>query len=84
MKVVIDVSEQDYQLACNYPDALIATYAHAIKNGIPLDDLRNKMLYDIYMMGVNMDNEYHGCWVRFKNIEKIVDRYMRERSRVND
>ena len=36
MKVVIDISENDYWLACNYPDALIAVYAHAIKKGTPL------------------------------------------------
>ena len=36
MQVVIDISEQDYELACKWPDALIAVYAHAIKNGTPL------------------------------------------------
>lgn len=36
MKVVIDISENDYWLACNYPDSLIAVYAHAIKKGTPL------------------------------------------------
>lgn len=36
MKVVIDIPEDDYKLACNYPDALIACYAHYIKDGIPL------------------------------------------------
>ena len=36
MKIVIDISENDYELACRWPDALIAVYAHAIKNGIPL------------------------------------------------
>ena len=30
------------------------------------------MLYDIYMAGVNMAGEYQGCWVRFKDIERIV------------
>lgn len=36
MKVVIDIPEDDYKLACNYPDCLIACYAHYIKNGIAL------------------------------------------------
>ena len=36
MKVVIDIPEYDYKLACNYPDALIACYAHYIKAGVPL------------------------------------------------
>lgn len=36
MKVVIDITEQDYQLACKHPDVLISVYAQAIKNGTPL------------------------------------------------
>ena len=36
------------------------------------------MMYEIYMEGVNMTGEYQGCWVRFKDIEKIVDKYMAE------
>lgn len=36
MKVVINIPENDYKLACNHPDALIACYAHYIKAGVPL------------------------------------------------
>jgi len=42
----------------------------------PID--KSAMLYEIYMKGVNMTDEYHGCWVRFKDIEKIVDKYMKD------
>lgn len=35
------------------------------------------MMYEIYMAGVNMAGEYQGCWVRFEEIEKIVDKYVR-------
>ena len=38
---------------------------------------KSAMMHDIYMAGVNMTGEYQGCWVRFKEIEKIVDRYVR-------
>lgn len=44
MKVVIDITENDYWLACNYPDALIACYAHYIKNGIPLPEKHGRLL----------------------------------------
>ena len=54
MKVVIDIPENDYKLACNYPDALIACYAHYIKAGVPLpknhgrlidaDDVKSRMI----------------------------------------
>lgn len=38
---------------------------------------KSAMMYEIYMQGVNMAGEYQGCWVRFKEIEKIVDKYVR-------
>lgn len=34
------------------------------------------MMCDIYMAGVNMTGEYHGCWVRFKDVETIIKKYM--------
>ena len=40
----------------------------------PIDKLA--MMYEIYMEGVNMTGEYQGCWVKFKDIEKIVDKYI--------
>lgn len=42
----------------------------------PID--KSAMMYEIYMEGVNISGEYHGCWVRFKDIEKIVDKYIAE------
>ena len=42
----------------------------------PID--KSAMMYEIYMEGVNMTGEYQGCWVRFNNIEKIVNKYMGE------
>lgn len=38
MKIVIDIPERDYDLACKYPNALIATYAHYIKDGKPYEE----------------------------------------------
>lgn len=40
-----------------------------------LERMKNDMMYDIYMEGVNMSGEYQGCWVRFKDIENIVKHY---------
>ena len=42
----------------------------------PID--KSAMMSEIYMEGVNMTGEYQGCWVRFKDIEKIVNKYMAE------
>ena len=44
MKVVIDISENDYWLACNHPDALISVYAHYIKKGIPLPEKHGRLV----------------------------------------
>ena len=79
MKLIIDISETDYGRLKNGRLA-VGTMRKMLLDGTPLEDIRSKILYEIYMDGVNMANEYHGCWVRFKNIETIVNRYMRERS----
>lgn len=41
----------------------------------PID--KSAIMCEIYMEGVNMAGEYQGCWVRFKDIEKIVDKYIK-------
>lgn len=54
-------------------------YTYPIANGTPLKkeyDI-SQMMWEIYMEGVNMAGEYQGCWVRFKDIEKIVDKYVK-------
>lgn len=45
---------------------------------------KSAMMYEIYMEGVNMTGEYQGCWVRFKDIEKIVDKYLVEREDITN
>lgn len=44
MKVIIDIPEDDYKLACNYPDALIGCYAHYIKAGVPLPKKHGRLI----------------------------------------
>ncbi len=38
MKVLIDISKQDYELACKYPDHLFGSYSWAIKKGTVISD----------------------------------------------
>ena len=33
MKLIIDISKQDYELACKHPEILFGVYAKCIKNG---------------------------------------------------
>jgi hypothetical protein len=44
MKVIIDIPEDDYKLACNHPDALITCYAHYIKAGVPLPKKHGRLI----------------------------------------
>ena len=44
MKVVIEISENDYWLACNHPETLIGVYAQAIKNGTPLPEGHGRVI----------------------------------------
>ena len=81
MKLIIDINDNEYIGIKEHPDN-VTSYPvtihlyDAVRNSTPLDDLRNEMMHDIYMMGVNMADEYHGCWVRFENIEQAVDKYL--------
>jgi len=56
-------------------EPILQAYKMAIKalEQEPLDV--SNMLYDIYMEGVNMTDDYQGLWVRFKDIETIVNKY---------
>lgn len=38
IQMVIKLPEQDYELACKYPEVLFGSYAKAIKNGIVLPE----------------------------------------------
>lgn len=44
-------------------------------NSLPVLNVKEMML-DLYMEGVNMGGEYQGCWVRFKDIEKVINKYL--------
>lgn len=36
VKILIELSEQDYKLACDFPNTLYGAYAQAISNGTPV------------------------------------------------
>ena len=82
MKIVIDIQDEIYN---NYIDDRTHTtdILNAVIHGTPLPDAKivniSDMMYEIYMEGVNMTGEYQGCWVRFKDIEKIVNKHIPER-----
>ena len=35
---------------------------------------------ELWMEGMNMTGEYQGVWVRFRDIERIIDKYIAEES----
>ena len=79
MKVVIDIPEDDYKLACNYPDALIACYAHYIKAGVPLPKKHGRLIdvdalketLDYYICEANWGDEVNKVlkWVKDEFID---------------
>ena len=58
MKIIIDIPERDYDLACKYPNALIATYAHYIKDGIPYEERPQGEWIDTGRMEEYWEEEY--------------------------
>ncbi len=47
IELVIKIPKRDYDLACNYPDMLIATYAHYIKDGILYEERSQDRIKEI-------------------------------------
>ena len=68
------IKELKYSYNENITDNEALDMAIGLLEQEPID--KSSMMYEIYMEGVNMSGEYQGCWVRFKDIEKIVDKYM--------
>ena len=44
MKVLIDISKQDYELACKHSEVLIGVYAECIKNGKQLPEKYGRLI----------------------------------------
>ena len=38
-------------------------------------DVLDKIRAELWMEGLNMANEYCGVWVRYRDIERIIDKY---------
>lgn len=41
-------------------------------------ETREKIISELWMEGTNMTGEYQGVWVRYRDIERIVDKYIKE------
>lgn len=80
MKIVINITEDDYRKVQD-GRASVSLLRNVIKNGTVIKEEYDisQLMYEIYMEGVNMSGEYQGCWVRFKDIEKIMDKYVKGR-----
>lgn len=66
MKLIIDIPERDYDLACKYPNALIATYAHYIKDGIPYEERQKGKWIKEEGTGLVGCSHCHIIWLRGK------------------
>lgn len=43
------------------------------------NNLLDNIKSDLWMEGINMTDEYQGVWVRYRDIERIIDKYKIER-----
>ena len=78
MKIVIDIPESIYDTIQS--DEMISREQLAILqmhilNGTPLSVLLADIRGELWMEGMNMGGEYQGVWVRYRDIERIVDKY---------
>lgn len=77
-------NDEDYEKPIISPSYLkkelealaLDSFCNDTDNMQKVEKLKSDMLQDIYMEGVNMGGEYQGCWVRFRDIEKIVNKYL--------
>lgn len=46
-----------------------------LQNRIPKKIIKDA-LEEIYYEGVNMTGKYQGCWIRFKDVERIINKYI--------
>lgn len=89
VKVVIEIDKTAYNVLCASiePEIVARIYYNMelnkfvqtlICSSLPLPknkDIFQKIESDLWDAGVNMGGEYQGVWVRFKDIEKVFDKY---------
>lgn len=44
----------------------------------PIEYVLDQIKAEIWMEGMNMAGEYKGVWIRFKDIEEIIDKHIKE------
>lgn len=49
----------------------------------PFEYVLDQIKAEIWMEGMNMAGEYKGVWIRFKDIEAIIDKHIEEYERRN-
>lgn len=76
MKIVIDMPENDYKLACNYPDALIGCYAHYIKEGMVLPNNHGRLIDAdklIEKLSAGLDNPEELPVISIGTVMRMID-----------
>ena len=76
MKLIIDIHEEVYKKIVADKYAIYDKMFYSIKNGTPLDDIFDDIKAELWMEGMNMTGEYQGAWVRFRDIEKVIDKHI--------
>ena len=77
MKLVIDISEETYNLVKKYvSDGITNPLKICIANGTPLSEVLVDIEAELWYEGHNFTGEYQGVWVRYKDIEKAINSHI--------
>ena len=79
MKLIIDIDDDTYKRVISDSTTYVLDeilVENAIYNGTPLDDIFDDIKAELWMEGMNMTGEYQGVWVRFRDIEKVIDKHI--------
>ena len=79
MQIVIDIPESIYDTI--QADEMISREQLAvlqmhILNATPLSVLLADIRGELWMEGMNMGGEYQGVWVRYGDIERVIDKHI--------
>lgn len=81
VKLIIEISKETYDHVCDVYNRLPTPKEEmeiedSIRNCTRLSKTMQDIKTDIWYSGVNMAGEYKGVWVRYKNIEEIIDKHI--------
>ena len=74
MKLIVDIPDDMWaKVKDGYVPLGIGKH---LQNGTPLSVLLADIRGELWMEGMNMGGEYQGVWVRYRDIERVIDKHI--------